>query len=137
MTTTPTRVASTIPAAEDSRAMCFRQGKACVHASDSPVPYCPIPSVRSDDPRPHPPTAAGPIRGREPWYSAGMALDTHTAVKTLRPRARPVREVTRELVTRSHFDTAIAQLESRLAWPLVTAGIAIAAVVVAALRFLG
>ena len=42
-----------------------------------------------------------------------------------------------ELVTRSHFDTALAQLKSRLAWRLVTAGIAIAAVVVAALRFLG
>ena len=44
-------------------------------------------------------------------------------------------EATGELVTRAHFDTAIAQLESRLAWRLVIAGIAIA--VVAALRFLG
>ena len=34
MTTTRTRIASTIPAAEDSRAMCFRQGKACVYASE-------------------------------------------------------------------------------------------------------
>ena len=34
MTTTPTRIASTIRAAEDSRAMCFRQGKACVYASE-------------------------------------------------------------------------------------------------------
>ena len=32
MTTTP--VWSSIPAAEDSRAMCFRQGKACVYASE-------------------------------------------------------------------------------------------------------
>ena len=47
------------------------------------------------------------------------------------------RSATGELVTRPHFDTALAQLESRLAWRLVTAGIAIAAVVVAALRFLG
>ena len=46
-------------------------------------------------------------------------------------------EATGELVTRAHFDTALAQLESRLAWRLVTAGVAIAAVVVAALRFLG
>ena len=51
--------------------------------------------------------------------------------------AREVREATGELVTRAHFDTALAQFESRLAWRLVTAGIAIAAVVVAALRFLG
>ena len=34
MTTTPTRIASTIPATEDSRTMCFRQGKACVYASE-------------------------------------------------------------------------------------------------------
>ena len=34
MTTTPTQIASTIPAAEDSCAMCFRQGKACVYASE-------------------------------------------------------------------------------------------------------
>ena len=41
-----------------------------------------------------------------------------------------------ELVTRAHFDTALAQLESpRLAWRLVPAGIAMPAVVVAALRF--
>ncbi len=46
-------------------------------------------------------------------------------------------EATGELVTRAHFDTALAQLKSRLAWHLVTAGIAIAAVVVPALRFLG
>ena len=46
-------------------------------------------------------------------------------------------EATGELVTRSHFDTALAQIESRLTWRLVTAGTAIAAVVVAALRFLG
>ena len=46
-------------------------------------------------------------------------------------------EATSELVTRAHFDTALAQLESCLAWRLVTAGVAIAAVVVAALRFLG
>ena len=80
-----------------------------------------------------------------------MALDTHAAVKTLTDAgadealAVAVVEVAREasteatgeLVTRAHFDTALAQLESRLAWRLVTAGIAIAAVVVAALRFLG
>jgi len=46
-------------------------------------------------------------------------------------------EATGELVTWTHFDTALAQLESRLAWRLVTAGSAIAAVVVAALWFLG
>ena len=34
MTTMPTRVANTIPAVEDSRAMCFRQGKACVFATE-------------------------------------------------------------------------------------------------------
>lgn len=34
MTTTLTRVAITIPAVEDSRAMCFRQGKACVYTSE-------------------------------------------------------------------------------------------------------
>ena len=34
MTTTPSRIASTIPAVEDSRAMCFGQGKACVYASE-------------------------------------------------------------------------------------------------------
>ena len=80
-----------------------------------------------------------------------MTLDTHAAVKTLTDAgadealAVAVVEVAREasteatgeLVTRAHFDTALAQLESRLAWRLVTAGIAIAAVVVAALRFLG
>ena len=80
-----------------------------------------------------------------------MAFDTHAAVKTLTDAgadealAVAVVEVAREasteatgeLVTRAHFDTALAQLESRLAWRLVTAGIAIAAVVVAALRFLG
>ena len=84
------------------------------------------------------------------WYPVGMAVDTHAAVKTLTDAgadealAVAVVEVAREagteatgeLVTRSHFDTALAQLESRLAWRLVTAGIAIAAVVVAALRFL-
>ena len=80
-----------------------------------------------------------------------MALDTHAAVKTLteagasEPLAVAVVDVAREvsteatgeLVTRAHFDTALAQLESRLAWRLVTAGVAIAAVVIAALRFLG
>lgn len=72
-----------------------------------------------------------------------MALDTHAAVKTLTDAgadealALAVVAVARELVTRAHFDTALAQLESRLAWRLVTAGIAIAAVVVAVLRFLG
>ena len=74
-----------------------------------------------------------------------MALDTHAAVKTLTDAGAEVVEVAREasteatgeLVTRAHFDTALAQLESRLAWRLVTAGIAIAAVVIAALRFLG
>ena len=80
-----------------------------------------------------------------------VAFDTHAAVKTLTEAgadealAVAVVEVAREasteatgeLVTRAHFDTALAQLESRLAWRLVTAGIAIAAVVVAALRFLG
>lgn len=79
-----------------------------------------------------------------------MAIDTHAAVKTLTDAgadealAVAVVEVARgagteaagDLVTRSHFDTALAQLESRLAWRLVTAGIALAAVVVAALRFL-
>ena len=45
-------------------------------------------------------------------------------------------EATGELVTRGHFDTALAQLEFPLGWRLVTAGIAISAVVVAALRFL-
>lgn len=78
-----------------------------------------------------------------------MAIDTHAAVKTLTDAgadealAVAVVEVAREagteaagdLVTRSHFDPALAQLESRLAWRLVTAGIALAAVVVAALRF--
>ena len=67
-----------------------------------------------------------------------MALDTHAAVKTLTDAgadealAVAVVEVAREasteatgeLVTRAHFDTALAQLESRLAWRLVTAGIA-------------
>ena len=80
-----------------------------------------------------------------------MALDTHAAVKTLTDAgadealAVAVVEVAREasteatgeLVTRAHFDTALAQLESRLAWRLVMAGIAIAAVVVAVMRFLG
>ncbi len=69
-----------------------------------------------------------------------MALDTH-ATGADEARAVTVVEVARaasteaagELVTRAYFDTALAQLESRL----VTAGIAIAAVVVAALRFLG
>ena len=56
-----------------------------------------------------------------------MAFGTQAAVKTR----------TGELLTRAHFDTALAQLDSPLAWRLVTAGIAIAAVVVAALRFLG
>ena len=42
-------------------------------------------------------------------------------------------EATGELVTRAHFDTALAQLESRLASRLVTVGIVVAAVVVAAL----
>ena len=65
-----------------------------------------------------------------------MALDTHAAVKTLTDAgadealAVAVVEVAREasteatgeLVTRAHFDTALAQLESRLAWRLVTAG---------------
>ena len=32
MTTTP--ISNSIPTAEDSRAMCFRQGKACVYASE-------------------------------------------------------------------------------------------------------
>jgi len=90
-------------------------------------------------------------RGWESWYPASVAFDTHAAVKTLTDAgadealAVAVIEVAREasteatgdLVTRSHFDAALAQLESRLAWRLVTAGIAIAAVVVAALRFLG
>ena len=80
-----------------------------------------------------------------------MAFDTHAAVKALtdagasEPLAGAVvddareasRDATGELVTRAHFDTALAQLESRLAWRLVTAGVAIAAMVVAALRFLG
>ena len=75
-----------------------------------------------------------------------MALDTHAALKTLtdddEALAVAVVEVAREastgeLVTRAHFDTALAQLESCLTWLLVTAGIAIAPVVVAALRFLG
>ena len=97
-----------------------------------------------------------PVAGRGGWNGVRdtlpvMALDTHAAVKTLTDAgadealAVAVVEVAREasteatgeLVTRSHFDTALAQLESRLAWRLVTAGIAIAAVVVAALRFLG
>ena len=76
-----------------------------------------------------------------------MALDTHAAVKTLTDAgadealAVAVVEVAREasteatgeLVTRAHFDTALAQLESRLAWRLVTAGIAIAVLLVASL----
>ena len=81
-----------------------------------------------------------------------MAFDTHAAVKTLtdvgasEPLAVAVVDVAREAstdatgepVTGVHFlDTALAQLESRLAWRPVTAGVAIAAVVVAALRFLG
>ena len=62
-----------------------------------------------------------------------MAFGTHAAVKTLtdagadealavavavveRSRARRATEATGELVTRSHFDTALAHLESRLAW---------------------
>ena len=89
--------------------------------------------------------------GRESWYPAGVAFDTHATAKMLtnagadEALAMAVVEVARaasaeatgDLVTRSHFDTAFAQLESRLAWLLVTAGTAIAAVVVAALRFLG
>jgi hypothetical protein len=91
--------------------------------------------------------------GRDWWIEPHepMAFDTHAAVKTLtnagadEALAAAVVEVAREasteatgeLVTRAHFDTALAQLESRLAWRLVTAGIAIAAVVVAVLRFLG
>ena len=61
-----------------------------------------------------------------------MALDTHAAVKTLTDAgadealAVAVVEVAREasmeatgeLVTRAHFDTALAQLESRLALPV-------------------
>ena len=87
-----------------------------------------------------------------------MAFDTHAAVKTLtdagasEPLAVAVVDVAREasseatgdLVTRADFDAgmtrlevALAKLESRLAWRLVTAGVAIAAVVVAALRLLG
>ena len=81
-----------------------------------------------------------------------MSFDTHAAVKTLTDAgadealAVAVVEVAREasteatggeLVIRAHFDTVLAQLESRLAWRLVTAGIAISAVVVAVLRFLG
>ena len=34
MTTTPTPIASTIAVTEDSRTMCFSQGKACVYASE-------------------------------------------------------------------------------------------------------
>ena len=60
-----------------------------------------------------------------------MAFGTHAAVKTLtdagadealavavveRSRARRATEATGELVTRSHFDTALAHLEPRLAW---------------------
>ena len=77
-----------------------------------------------------------------------MAFDTHAAVKALtdarasEPLAVAVADVAREgssaatgeLITRAHFDTALAQLESRLAWRLVTAGVAIAVVGVAALR---
>ena len=87
-----------------------------------------------------------------------MAFDTHAAVKTLtdagasEPLALAVVDVARqagtdaadELVTRADFDAgmtrlevALAKLESRLAWRLVMAGVAIAAVVVAALRLLG
>ena len=80
-----------------------------------------------------------------------MAFDTHAAVKVLtdagatEPLAVAVVDVAREastdatdeLVTRGHFDTALAQLESRLAWRLVTTGVATAAVVLAVLRFLG
>ena len=76
-----------------------------------------------------------------------MAFDTHAAVKALtEPLAVAVVDVAREastdapgeLVTRAHFDTALAQLdESRLAWRLVTTGVAIVAVVLAALWFLG
>ena len=66
-----------------------------------------------------------------------MAFDTHAAVKALTDAgaSEPLavvdvareasRDATGELVTRAHFDTALAQLESRLAWRLVTAGVAI------------
>ena len=61
-----------------------------------------------------------------------MAFDTHAAVKTLTDAgadealavavveiAREAStEATGELVTKGHFDTALAQLESRLAWRL-------------------
>ena len=70
-----------------------------------------------------------------------MAFDTHAAVKTLtdagasEPLAVAVGDVAREassdatgeFVTRANFDTALAQLESRLAWRLVTAEVAIGA----------
>ena len=65
-----------------------------------------------------------------------MAFDTHAAVKTLtdagadealavavvKGAREASMEATGELITRGHFDTALAQLESRLAWRLVTAG---------------
>ena len=80
-----------------------------------------------------------------------VALDPHAAVKTLtdtgasEPLAVAVVDVAREagteaageLVTRAHFDTARVQLESRLVGRLVTAAGALAAGVVAALRFVG
>ena len=62
----------------------------------------------------------------------GMAQRREAAVVEVAREAST--ETTGELVTQSHVDTALAQLESRLAWRLVTAGIAIAAVVVTALR---
>ena len=75
------------------------------------------------------PTPPCHLGAGSPWYPAGqMALDTHAAVKTLTDAgadealAVAVVEVAREasteatgeLVTRAHFDTALAQLESRL-----------------------
>ena len=88
-----------------------------------------------------------------------MAFDTHAAVKTLTGAGASeavavavvdvaqsaAAERGRELVTRADLQAEIAALEARLAWRLITAGIAIAGIAVAsmvtltvaALRILG
>ena len=75
-----------------------------------------------------------------------MAFDTHAAVKTLTGAGASEKvavavvdvaqaaaaERGRELVTRADLQAEIAALEARLAWRLITAGIAIAGIAVAA-----
>ena len=78
-----------------------------------------------------------------------MAFDTHAAVKTLTGAGASeavavavvdvaqaaAAERGRELVTRADLQAEIAALEARLAWRLITAGIAIASTAVAAACF--